>query len=55
MNEQILVDKKNVDLALRILKRLEDSAASGYDKSICYGYRMALEDLGLIEEIGEDQ
>lgn len=49
MNEQILVGKQSVDTAMRILKRLEESAASGYDKSICYGCRLALEDLGLIE------
>ena len=49
MNEQILVDKQNVDLALRILKRMEESTASWCDKNACYGYRAALEDLGLIE------
>ena len=50
MNEQILVDKQKLDLALKILKRLERTKDSGYDYSICYGYRAALEDLGLIEE-----
>ena len=52
MNEQILVDKQKLDLALKILKRLEKTTDSGcdYDYSICYGYRAALEDLGLIEE-----
>ena len=49
MNEQILVDKQKLDLALKILKRLEKAKDSGYDCSICYGYRAALEDLGLIE------
>lgn len=51
-NEQVLVDKQKVDLALKILKRLEKTKDSGcdYDYSICYGYRAALEDLGLIEE-----
>lgn len=50
MNEQILVDKQKLDLALKILKRLEKTKDSGCDCSICYGYRAALEDLGLIEE-----
>ena len=51
MNEQILVDKQKLDLALKILKRLEKTKDSGcdYDYSIHYGYRAALEDLGLIE------
>lgn len=49
-NEQVLADKQKVDLALQILKRLEKAKDSGYDCSICYGYRAALEDLGLIEE-----
>ena len=52
MNEQILVDKQKLDLALKILKRMEKTKDSGYDcdYGICYGYKAALEDLGLIEE-----
>ena len=52
MNEQVLVDKQKLDLALKILKRMEKTKDSGYDcdYGICYGYKAALEDLGLIEE-----
>lgn len=50
MNEQVLVDKKKVDLALKILERLEQEGGSMYKHGFSDGYRAALEDLGLIEE-----
>ena len=52
MGKTIKLRKSKVDLALRILEKLEKRKKySGYACSICYGYRCALEDLGLIEEM----
>ena len=50
MNEQTLIDKQSVDVALKILYRLEQLSGSEYMLGFCNGYRAALEDLGLIEE-----
>lgn len=57
VDEKFFLDRRSVEVALKILNRMEKSITSTHDKNICYGYRAALEDLGVIEETieGESQ